>query len=35
MVVAAGSAGLLGLTLFFFLIPDPIEVGIIVEELTE
>ena len=35
MVIAAGMAVVLGLIIFLFLIPNPIEIGILVEELTE
>ncbi len=35
MIIASGLAALLALITFFFLIPNPIEVGIIVEEMTE
>lgn len=35
MVVATVTSFLIALTVFFFLIPHPLDVGIFVEELTE
>ena len=35
MVVAAGLSAVISVVVFFFLIPHPEDVGIVVEELTE
>ena len=35
MVVAAGFSAVISVVVFFFLIPHPEDVGIVVEELTD